>query len=56
MISMLGTGRCRGIVGCRRRRSGRSLGAEGGDGIEQLAAMADRGHAQADQVVGRQLR
>jgi hypothetical protein len=27
-----------------------------GDRLEQLAAVADRGHAKADQVIGRQLR
>ena len=34
----------------------RRLRPQGGDRGQQLAAMADRGHADADQVVGRQLR
>src|SRR5271169_5078035 len=34
----------------------RRLRPQGGDRGQQLAAMADRGYADADQVVGRQLR
>jgi len=44
--------RCR----CRCRGWGRRRGAERGDGGKELAAMADRGHADGDQVVGRQVR
>ena len=40
----------------RRRALGRRCSAERSDRGQQLAAMADRGHADADQVVGRQLR
>ncbi len=44
------------IGGRRGYRSGGRRGAERSNCSEQLAAMADRGHADADQVVGRQLR
>ena len=49
----LGGGRqsLRGRSGADRRRAG----PQGGDRGEQLAAVADRGDAEADQVVGRQL-
>ena len=40
----------------RRRALGRRCSAERSDRGQQLAAMADRGHADADQVLGRQLR
>jgi hypothetical protein len=46
----------RGISGYRHHRSGGQCGAERSNRGEELAAMADRGHADADQVVGRQLR
>jgi hypothetical protein len=40
---------------CRCEGWGRRRGAERGDGGKELATMADRGHADADQVLGRQL-
>jgi hypothetical protein len=48
--------RSRGIAGSRHHRSDRRCGAERRNCGEELAAMPDRGHPDADQVVGRQLR
>jgi hypothetical protein len=55
-LPAFGIGGSQGIAGCRRHRSGGRWGAERRNSSEELAAMADRGHADADQVVGRQLR
>jgi hypothetical protein len=55
-LPAFGLGRRRGIAGCRHHCSGGRRGAERSNCGEELAAMADRGHADADQVVGRQLR
>jgi hypothetical protein len=44
--------RCR----CRYQGWGRLCGAERGDGRQELATMADRGHADGDQVLSRQVR
>jgi hypothetical protein len=49
-------GGSRGIAGCLHHRNGGRWGAERSNCGEELAAMADRTHADADQVVGRQLR
>jgi hypothetical protein len=49
----LGVGESRSLAGCNRRGSSGSRGAERSNRGEQFPAMADRGHADADQVVGR---
>ena len=45
-----------GIARSRHHRSGGHFGAELGNGSKEFAALADRGHADADQAVGRQRR
>ena len=54
-LPAFGLGAELGYRGAPSSRSNGRLGAERDDGGEQLAAVADRGHAKADQVVGRQL-
>jgi hypothetical protein len=54
-LSTLGVGRRR-CKGWRRRYGHGRVGAEGADGGEELTPVADRGHADADQIVGRQMR
>jgi hypothetical protein len=46
----------RRIAGWRRQGGGRHFGAERGNGSEELAAVANRGHADADQIFGGELR
>jgi hypothetical protein len=55
-LPAFGIGGSRGIVGRRNHRRGGRRSAERSNCGEELAAMTDRSHADADQVVGRQLR
>src|SRR5271168_1133581 len=55
-LPAFGIGGSREIAGCRHHCSGGWCGAKRSNRAEELAAMTDRGDADADQVVGRQLR
>jgi hypothetical protein len=55
-LPALGIGGSRCISRCCHDRSARQYGTERSDCGEELTAMADRGHADADQVLGRQRR
>ena len=54
-LTAFGIGRCRGIMG-RRCPGGGGLGAERGDGVEELAAVASEHHAEILEILRRQLR
>ncbi len=52
-LPALGLGGSRRTRAGRRRHGGRNRHAEGGNRVQQLAPVADRGHADADQVFDR---
>ena len=54
-LPAFGVGRCRGIAG-RRCPGGGRLGADRGDGVEELAAVASEHHAEILEILRRQLR
>jgi hypothetical protein len=55
-LPAFGIGSCRRVAGCYRHNGGRPLGTERGDGIQQLAPVADRCNADLSEIFRRQLR